>query len=209
MFWINESCDIKKKKILSMIDVIGYLHQETIYCYIIILNVKWINFFIWRNNVLLYFWWIYKLHDLWRLVELLYIRSCNCFFKIFRNEILSDIGETIFTRNRLSRNMGCLNRNLYVMLKFTEWPKTLGRTSKKKPVLSLKGISSFAGDFVLIFMKQRLIWFNLQRDGTRDGLSNMKETFTENLQLKMSVLCNKVWAFSKAGLLSLYDGWAK
>ena len=122
---------LKKKKILSMIDVIGYLHQETIYCYIIILNVKWINFFIWRNNVLLYFWWIYKLHDLWRLVELLYIRSCNCFFKIFRNEILSDIGETIFTRNRLSRNMGCLNRNLYVMLKFTEWPKTLGRTSKK------------------------------------------------------------------------------
>ena len=27
--------------------------------------------------------------------------------------------------------MGCLNRKLYVMLKFTEWPKTLGITSKK------------------------------------------------------------------------------
>ena len=56
------------------------------------------------------------------------------------------------------------------MFKFTEWPKTPGMTSKKKQkktVLSLKGISSFAGDFVLIWMKQRLIWFNLQRDRTR------------------------------------------
>ena len=33
-------------------------------------------------------------------------------------------------------------------------------------------------------MKQRLIWFNLKREGTRNGLSNIKETFTENLQLK-------------------------
>ena len=78
------------------------------------------------------------------------------------------------------------------MLKFTEQLKTPGMTSKKKTVLSLKGISSFAGDFVLIWMKQSLIWFNLQRDGTRNGLSNIKETFTENLQLKMSVLCTKV-----------------
>ena len=37
-------------------------------------------------------------------------------------------------------------------------------------------------------MKQRLIWFNLQRDGTRNGLSNITETFAENLQLQMSVL---------------------
>ena len=90
------------------------------------------------------------------------------------------------------------------MLKFTEQLKTPGMTSKKKTVLSLKGISSFAGDFVLIWMKQRLIWFNLQRDGTRNGLSNIKETFTE-----MSVLCTKVWAFSKAGISSSYDGWGK
>ena len=96
------------------------------------------------------------------------------------------------------------------MFKFTEWPKTLGMTSKKKKtVLSLKGISSFAGDFVLIWMKKRLIWFNLQQDGTRNGLSNIKETFTENLQLKMSVLCTKVSPISKAGLSSSYDGWAK
>ena len=26
-------------------------------------------------------------------------------------------------------------------------------------------------------MKQRLIWFNLQRDGTKNGLSNIKEKF--------------------------------
>ena len=77
------------------------------------------------------------------------------------------------------------------MLKFTERPKTTGMTSKKA-LLSLKGINSFAGDFVLIWMKQRLVWFNLQRDGTRNGLSNIKETFTENLQLKMSVLCTNV-----------------
>ena len=53
-------------------------------------------------------------------------------------------------------------------------------------------------------MKQRLTWFNLQRDGTRNGLPNFKKTFTENLQLKMSVLCTKLWEFSKAGLSSSY-----
>ena len=58
-------------------------------------------------------------------------------------------------------------------------------------------------------MKQRLIWFNLQTDGTRNWLPNIKETCTENLHLKMLALCTKVWAFSKAGLSSSYDGWAK
>ena len=37
-------------------------------------------------------------------------------------------------------------------------------------------------------MKQRLKWFNLQRDGARNIFSNIKETFAENLQLQMSVL---------------------
>ena len=78
-----------------------------------------------------------------------------------------------------------------------------------KTVLSPKGINSFSGDFVLIWMKQRLIWFNLQKDGTRNGLSNIKEIFAENLQLKMSVLCAKVWAFSKADLSSSCDDWTK
>ena len=75
------------------------------------------------------------------------------------------------------------------MLKFTEWPKTPGMASKET-ALSLKGISRFAGDFVLIWMKQRLRWFNLQRNRTR--MSNIKETFAENLQLKISVFCTQV-----------------
>ena len=32
---------------------------------------------------------------------------------------------------------------------------------------------------MLIWMKQGLIWFNLQGDGTRNGLYNIKETFAE------------------------------
>ena len=42
--------------------------------------------------------------------------------------------------------MGRLNRNLYVMLKFTERPKTLGITSKKNMTFS-EGNKLFAGDF--------------------------------------------------------------
>ena len=72
------------------------------------------------------------------------------------------------------------------MLKFTERPKTPGMTPKN--IAFPEGISSFAGDFVLIWMKKRLIWFSLQRDGTRNGLSNIMETFAEYLQLQMSVL---------------------
>ena len=34
-------------------------------------------------------------------------------------------------RNREPGNTGRLNRNLYIILKFTEWPKTPGMTSKK------------------------------------------------------------------------------
>ena len=47
---------------------------------------------------------------------------------------------------------------------------------------------SVGGFFLLIWMKQTLIWFNLQRDGTEIGLSNIKDTFAESFQLKMSVL---------------------
>ena len=45
--------------------------------------------------------------------------------------------------------MGRLNRNLYVMLKFTERPKTLGITSKKTwlSLRGMKGNKLFAGDF--------------------------------------------------------------
>ena len=37
-------------------------------------------------------------------------------------------------------------------------------------------------------MKQTLIWLNLQRDGSGNGLSNIKDTFAESLQLQMSLL---------------------
>ena len=42
--------------------------------------------------------------------------------------------------------MGRLNRNLYVMLKFTERPKTPGITSKKNMTFP-EGNNLFAGDF--------------------------------------------------------------
>ena len=80
-----------------------------------------------------------------------------------------------------------LNRNLYVILEFTERPKTPGITSKITQ-LSLKRITCFQGIFVLTQMKQTLIWFNLQRDETGNGLYNIKDTFVERLQLLMSVL---------------------
>ena len=44
-------------------------------------------------------------------------------------------------------------------------------------------------------MKQRLMWFNLQRDGTRNGLHIIKETFAEILQLQMSVLHQRMSIF--------------
>ena len=61
-------------------------------------------------------------------------------------------------------------------------------------------------------MKQTLIWFNLQRDGTRNGLPNIKKTFSESLQLQMSVLHQRMSIFQssfKAFLSISYDGWAK
>ena len=52
-------------------------------------------------------------------------------------------GFIIVTRNEQSGNTGRLKRNLYVMLKFTERPKTQGMTSKKN-IAFPEGISSFA-----------------------------------------------------------------
>ena len=89
------------------------------------------------------------------------------------------------------------------MLKFTERPKAPGITSKKT-WLSLKGTSCLQVIFVLIWMKQTLICFNLQRDGTGNGLSNIKDV----RMLQMSVLHQRMRIF-KAGLPHSYDGWAK
>ena len=55
--------------------------------------------------------------------------------------------------------------------------------------------------FGLIWKKQTLIWFNLQRDGTENGLSNIKDIFSESLQLQMSVLHQNMCIF-KGGLSS-------
>ena len=104
-----------------------------------------------------------------------------------------------------SGNTSRPSRNLYLMLKFTELSKTSGITSKEA-WLSLKGINCLQVIFVLIWMKQTLIWFNLQIDGTGNGLSNIKHTFAESLQLKISVLHQNMCIF-KNGLSSSYDGY--
>ena len=51
-------------------------------------------------------------------------------------------------------------------------------------------------------MKQTLTWFNLQSDGTRNGLSNIKETFAESLQLQMSNLHHCMSIFQSSRLVS-------
>ena len=87
------------------------------------------------------------------------------------------------------------------MLKFNERPKTQGIASKIN-IAFPEGNKQLAGDFVLIWMKQTLIWFNLQRDGTSNGLSNIKETFAESLQLQMSVLHQSMSIFQSSMLVS-------
>ena len=62
----------------------------------------------------------------------------------------------------------------------------------------------FAGDFVLTWMKQTLIWFSLQRDGTRNGLPKIKETFGESLQLQMPVLHQRMSIFQSSRLVSQF-----
>ena len=57
-------------------------------------------------------------------------------------------------------------------------------------------------------MKQTVVWFNLQRDGTGNELSNINDTFAESLQLQMSVFHQSMSIF-QAGLSSSYDGLAK
>ena len=56
----------------------------------------------------------------------------------FSRKVSCPLPFIIVIRNRHSANTGRLNRNLYIMLKFTERPKTPEMTSKKS-LLSLKG----------------------------------------------------------------------
>ena len=66
---------------------------------------------------------------------------------------------------------------------------------------------------MLIWIKQTLIWFSLQTDGTINGFSNIKETFAENVLLQMSVLQKRItdehFSVFNAGLSGSYDGWTK
>ena len=55
---------------------------------------------------------------------------------------------------------------------------------------------------MLIWMKQMLIWFNLQKDGTGNGLP-----ITSRILLQY--VCSYKCQFFKPGLSSSYDGWAK
>ena len=65
-----------------------------------------------------------------------------------------------------------------------------------------KGISCLQVIFVPISMEQALIWFNLQRNATGNRLSNIKDTFAESLQLKMSVLQQSMRIFQSSRLVS-------
>ena len=68
----------------------------------------------------------------------------------------------------------------------------------------MKAISYLQVIFVLIWMKQMLIWFNLQRYGIGNRLSNIKDTFTESLQQQMSVQHQSIYIYKAdcAGLSS-------
>ena len=88
-----------------------------------------------------------------------------------------------------------------VLIEISSGPKHGG--SLQKPWLFLKGNSYLLMIFVLMWMKQTLKWFNLQKDGTGNGLLNIKDTFAESLQLQMSVLHQSMCTF-KAGLSSSY-----
>ena len=93
------------------------------------------------------------------------------------------------------------------MLKFTKRPKAPGITLKKT-WLFLMGISYLQVILMLFGMKYRLIWFNLQRNGTGNGLSNIGDTFAESFQLQTTILHQNL-CILKAGLSSLSDAWAK
>ena len=120
------------------------------------------------------------------------------------------MGETIFS-SLFFFNISEISTNIknptkcseYVMLKFTKQPKTPGITSKKTWLSLLKGISCLQAIFVLIWMKQTPIWFNFQREGTGNGLSNIKDTFAESLQLQMLVLHQSMCIYLQGWSLKL------
>ena len=66
-----------------------------------------------------------------------------------------------------------------------------------------EGNKLFSGDFRANLDEKKRIWFNLQRDGTGNGLPNIKDNFAESLQLQMLVLHQTVYIF-KVGLSQVH-----
>ena len=91
------------------------------------------------------------------------------------------------------------------MLKLTEQSRISGITPKKT-LLSLKGISCLEVIFVLIWMRQTLIWFNLQRNGIGNGLPNINDAIAESFQLEMSVL-HQIMSILQSSRPFLADSW--
>ena len=79
----------------------------------------------------------------------------------------------------------------------------------KKIWFFLKGISCLQIIFLLIWTKQTLIQFNLQRDGTGNGLSNIKDAFRESVLLQMPVLHQNMYIFESSRLVSQFHMMAR
>ena len=75
---------------------------------------------------------------------------------------------------------------------------------QKKTLFFLKEISCLHVIFMLLWMKQTLIWFILQRDRTGNGLSNIKDTFVESMQVQMSVLYQSMSIFQSLRVVSQF-----
>ena len=72
-----------------------------------------------------------------------------------------------------------------------------------------EGNKLFVGDIRANLDEKNTDRFNLQRDGTGNGLFNIKGTFVESLLLQTSVMHKRMCIF-KAGLSSsYYDCWEK
>ena len=128
-----------------------------------------------------------------------------------RNTLMnSPVTEWVFLTWNKKRKDNLETRAAFIeisILKFTKRPKTPW-TTFEKIWFSLKGISYFQVIFMLFWMKWTLVCFDLQGDGTGNGLPNIKDAFAESFELQLSVLYQSICIF-KAGLSSLSDDWAK
>ena len=132
--------------------------------------------------------------------SLLFVSSFNLTFKFL--PIAS-----MFKHSHKKRKDSLETRAILIEIFMLCWnlpsgPKHWGWLQKKKTLLSLKEISCLQMIFVLIWAKQTLIWFNLQRYGIANGFSNIKDTFVESLQLQMSVPHQSMSIFQSSRLVT-------